>query len=62
MSMSVTIDGKERKPGEVFTVGNRMYSYCSDCEKIVCLNKRFLGSWHLCLTDEERALKRQNER
>lgn len=34
--------------GEVVRVGNKLYATCSDCGKVVCLNKMFFGSVHLC--------------
>jgi hypothetical protein len=35
--------------------GNKLYEVCVDCGQMICVNKRFLGSLHLCTTEEERA-------
>jgi hypothetical protein len=47
---------KERQAKEVpiHVVGDKMYAVCGYCKKMVCVNKRFFGSIHLCLTAEER--------
>lgn len=46
-------------PAGTFAIGNSWYNRCSECEQYVKLNKFLFGSFHLCLTDEESALKRQ---
>lgn len=30
-------------------IGNKLYERCADCGEIVCINKPFFGSLHLCL-------------
>jgi len=40
-------------PDGCFVVGNRLMGKCYACGKIIRINKPFLGSMHLCLTDEE---------
>ena len=46
------INGVTRKPGEIFTVGNKIYTICADCLKLVQLNKFMFGSLHCCERDE----------
>lgn len=48
-------------PPGIWNVGNKMYSICHDCQKIVCLNKFLLGTLHVCLTREEIAAKRKQQ-
>ena len=37
----------------ILIVGNRIYTTCIDCGKVVHINKWLFGSMHLCLTEEE---------
>ncbi len=46
--------------GYVIMVGHRALQMCSDCGKIVRINKPFLGSMHLC--SEERAEQERQAR
>jgi hypothetical protein len=39
--------------------GGKVIEQCVWCGKYVTVNKRFLGSLHLCLTDEEKAIVQQ---
>ncbi len=34
-------------------VGQRIYDVCNDCGNIVCQNKWFLRSLHVCTTEDE---------
>lgn len=43
------------KPGEVLVVGNDAYTTCSDCGKVVRINKWLVGCLHLCVPPEERS-------
>lgn len=48
-------------PGYYVVIGWRTYSRCPECDKIVWVNKPFLGSWggiHLCLSDVAHAWRR----
>lgn len=47
-----------RDPKRFWIVGNKIYTICGDCESLVQINKRFFGSIHICLTDEEIEQKR----
>ncbi len=38
---------------EMIIVGNRIYERCGICGKLVQVNKFLLGSFHLCLSDED---------
>lgn len=40
-------------------VGNKMYDICGNCGELVCLNKFILGSFHVCTTEEEQVLYKQ---
>lgn len=42
--------------------GNRIYEKCSECNRLVQINKRFFGTLHICLSPEEIARKREAER
>jgi hypothetical protein len=35
-------------PGEVITIGKKMYSICARCGKLVRVDKPLLGSLHFC--------------
>lgn len=37
--------------------GNKIYEYCSDCHKLVQINKVLFNSLHACLTREERTAR-----
>ena len=43
--------------GAYFVRSDKLWMICDDCGKMVCVNKRFFGSLHSCLTDEERGDK-----
>lgn len=47
------IDLHELRNGKLLRIGRGLYTMCTDCGKIIKLNKFMLGSLHLCLTDEE---------
>lgn len=34
--------------GEVVSVGSKRYRFCTECRQIVCMNKTFFGSLHVC--------------
>lgn len=38
-------------------VGGKWYGQCTDCGKIVRINKPIFGSLHVCLNDDERVQK-----
>ena len=38
----------DMKHGEILHKGNKIYSYCSWCESLVCINKLFFGALHFC--------------
>jgi hypothetical protein len=47
--------------GEYTTVGRRIYGRCSDCGKVVWINKPFFGGWHSCVSLEEaEQMQREN--
>ena len=39
-------------------IGNKIYDICNGCGKIICLNKWLFGSIHICTTEEEQRLFR----
>lgn len=43
----------ELVPGEVASIGNKIYAKCAKCMKLIRLNKPFIGSMHLCVEDME---------
>lgn len=45
-------------PGETVWHGDKLYGTCDECYKLVQLNKRGFGSMHVCLSQYEKALKR----
>lgn len=45
--------------GEIKWVDSKAYAICEACLKMVQLNKRLLGSTHVCLSPEEREAKRR---
>lgn len=55
--MSESVNAKLAR-GEMVVVGNGLYQKCQACEQVVRLNKPLIGSFHLCLTEEEIAAKR----
>jgi len=44
-------------PNGMFVVGNKLMTVCGWCEKVVRVDKPIIGSFHLCLTDEEKERK-----
>ncbi len=50
---------KKKRETTIHVVGKKMYAVCDACKRLVCINKRFFGSVHLCLTEEERQRKRR---
>lgn len=46
----------------MIVAGNKIYGICLDCGKLVRINKPIIGSVHICLTEEEKALKQQREK
>jgi hypothetical protein len=36
------------KRGEIVDRGGKRYRVCGGCQKVICLNKRLLGSVHIC--------------
>jgi hypothetical protein len=34
--------------GEIVDRGGKRYRVCGVCHKVICLNKRFVGSVHFC--------------
>lgn len=42
-----------RKFIDMKIIGSKIYDVCSGCGEIVCLNKSFFGSIHICATEEE---------
>ncbi len=34
-------------------INGKLYEVCASCAKIVCVNKTFFGSMHVCTTPEE---------
>lgn len=45
----------------MIVTNGKIYDYCSDCGRLVRLNKPILGSLHICLTEEEKRYKRSVE-
>lgn len=43
----------------MITLGTKIYDRCSDCGKVIQLNKFMFGSFHICLTEEEIEVKRK---
>ncbi len=43
---------------ELLVVGGKIYAQCKWCHKIIRINKPFFGSFHICLTEEEREAQR----
>ena len=35
--------------GKLYIAGTKLYAVCPNCGKLVCLNKRWFGSLHLCV-------------
>lgn len=48
-------------PKGTFVVGNSIYGTCSDCGSLVKVNKFIFGSFHICLSDEEKLQKQALE-
>lgn len=46
--------GQRLARGEVVALANKLYCVCRLCGKPVQLNKRFVGSMHICEPYEER--------
>ena len=44
-------------PGRTAWHGDRLYGTCDNCGKLVQLNKRGVGSMHICISPYERALR-----
>jgi hypothetical protein len=42
------------EPGKLYEVGGKLMVVCAACGKLVRADKPLVGSWHLCLTEEER--------
>jgi len=40
-------------PQGVIVAGHRIYQVCSACGKLVQINKRILGSMHVCVNQED---------
>ena len=34
--------------GENVVIGNKIYSLCTDCNQVICVNKPIFGSAHFC--------------
>lgn len=47
----------QQLPNGAFLSGTGVFAVCPACEKVVRLNKFLLGSFHLCLTEQELAQK-----
>jgi hypothetical protein len=43
----ITIKGQK-----TYVVGDKMYQVCSDCGKLVQINKSFFGDLHFCTADK----------
>lgn len=46
------------KAPPTFATNGKIYSVCSDCGKIIRINKPLAGSWHFCTTPDERRANR----
>jgi hypothetical protein len=40
-------------PERLWCLNGRIYAVCGLCGQIVRFDKPFIGSWHICVTDEE---------
>jgi len=38
---------------KIITVGNKLYTHCAKCDKLVQLNKFMFGSLHVCAEEPE---------
>lgn len=45
------------KPNEIYPVGNKLFAVCPECDQFVRIDKPIFGSFHFCLTDEEKRIK-----
>ena len=45
--------GKNNMKKDYIIVGNKIYTTCGICKKLVQVNKFLLGSLHICLTEKE---------
>lgn len=43
-------------------INGKLMALCQDCHKYVRLDKPFIGSLHVCVTDEEAAQNRDRQR
>jgi|10_taG_2_1085330.scaffolds.fasta_scaffold191724_2 hypothetical protein len=41
-------DNENKEHPSILVVGNKFYSECDACGKLVCLNKTLFGSMHVC--------------
>ena len=55
---AVTINERLRR-GEIVESAGKLYRLCGVCRQIVCINKRFFGALHFCLTEDEIAATRR---
>jgi len=51
----------QKLPNGTWIDGGAIYVICDECGKTVRWNKPILGGMHLCLSDEEKAMKRRAE-
>ena len=49
--------GTDMHPGRLYAVGNKVFGVCAWCEKLVRADKPIVGGLHICLTEEEAAIK-----
>ncbi len=47
--------------GQRLELAGGLYAMCSKCRRVVQLNKRFLGSLHLCTLDEKSESEEEND-
>lgn len=48
MSADNSVEKLRLQPGEIMTVGNKVYGICAQCHSLVRVNKWLLGSLHIC--------------
>ena len=49
-------------PNGMFIVGKKLMVKCGGCGRIVRVDKPFIGSLHVCLTEEERDNMDKNQK
>ena len=52
----------DKLPNDLFAIGGKIYGFCKYCGRMVRINKPIFGSFHFCLTEEERKEKDCNEK